>query len=61
MKKRSISAQAIVASIALITGVLITSMAVAQMDHVPKTKKTLKTFGVRLPRDHASRLFSDKD
>jgi hypothetical protein len=58
MKKRSISAQAIVASIALITGVLITSMAVAQMDHGPKTEKT---FGIGLPRDHASQLFADKD
>jgi hypothetical protein len=58
MKKRSISTQAIAASIALITGVLITSMAVAQMDHGPKTEKT---FGIGLPRDHASQLFADKD
>jgi hypothetical protein len=51
----------IATSVVLIGGVLAASAAMAQMDHVPKTKKTLKTFGVRLPRDHASRLFSDKD
>src|SRR5436309_4821386 len=58
MRKRSISSPAIVANIALMIGVLITSAAVAQMDHGPKTEKT---FGIGLPRDHASQLFADKD
>ncbi len=58
MRKRSISSPAVVANIALMTGVLITNAAVAQMDHGPKTEKT---FGVGLPRDHASQLFADKD
>jgi hypothetical protein len=47
MRNRSISRQALVASIALMTGVLITSMAVAQMDQGPKTDKT---YGIGLPR-----------
>ena len=58
MRKRSISSPAFVASITLMTGVLITSMAVAQMDQGPKSEKT---FGIGLPRNHASQLFSDKD
>jgi Peptidase family M28 len=58
MKKRSISRQGVAASIALMTGVLITSVAVAQMDRAPKMDKT---YGIGLPRDHASQLFSDRD
>ena len=58
MRKRSISRQAIIASIALMTGVLISSAAMAQMDQGPKTDKT---YGIGLPRDHASQLFSDND
>src|SRR4030095_5232404 len=58
MKKRSISRQGIAASIALMTAVLITSVAVAQMDRGPKTDKI---YGIGLPRDHASQLFSDRD
>jgi len=58
MKKRSISRQAVVASIALVTGVMASSAAMAQMDQGPKTEKT---YGIGLPRDHASQLFSDKD
>jgi hypothetical protein len=58
MRKRSISSPAVVANIALMTGVLITNAAVAQMDQGPKTEKT---FGIGLPRDHASQLFADKD
>ena len=58
MKKRSISRQVVVASIALVTAGLVTRAAMAQMDQGPKTEKT---FGIGLPRDHASQLFSDKD
>ena len=58
MRKRSISSPAFVASITLMTGVLITSVALAQMDQGPKSEKT---FGIGLPRNHASQLFSDKD
>jgi Peptidase family M28 len=58
MRKRSISRQAIIASIALMTGVLISSATMAQMDQGPKTDKT---YGIGLPRDHASQLFSDND
>jgi hypothetical protein len=58
MKKRSISTQAVVASIALVTGVMASSAATAQMDQGPKTDKT---YGIGLPRDHASQLFADKD
>ena len=58
MKKRSRSRQAVVASIALMVGVLASSAALAQMDHGPKTEKI---YGIGLPRHHASQLFSDKD
>ncbi len=58
MKKRSISMRQVVANITLMTGALITSVALAQMDQGPKTEKT---FGIGLPRNHASQLFSDKD
>jgi len=58
MKKRSISRQAVVASIALVTGVMASGAAMAQMDQGPKTDKT---YGIGLPRDHASQLFADKD
>ena len=47
-----------VASVALITSVSASSAVMAQMDHGPKTEKT---FGIGLPRDHASQLFADKD
>src|SRR6266536_5026267 len=59
MKKRSISRQGVGASIAaLMTGILAISVAMAQMDHGSKTEKI---YGIGLPRDHASQLFSDKD
>jgi len=58
MKKRSMPRRVIVASIALITGVLLTRAAMAQMDQGPKTEKT---FGIGLPREHAVQLFADKD
>ena len=58
MKKRSISRLGVVASIALMTAVLVNSAAMAQMDQGPKTEKT---YGIGLPRDHASQLFADKD
>ena len=58
MKKRSISSPAVIARIALMTAVLASSVAMAQMDQGPKTEKT---FGIGLPRDHASQLFADKD
>jgi len=58
MNKRSISRRAVVVSIALVTGVMVSSAAMAQMDQGPKTEKT---FGIGLPRDHASQLFADKD
>ena len=58
MKKRSISRQAVVASFALVTSVMANSAAMAQMDRGPKTEKT---YGIGLPRDHASQLFSDTD
>jgi hypothetical protein len=58
MRKRSISSPAVVASITLMTGVLMTSLALAQMDKGPKTEKT---FGIGLPRSHMSQLFSDQD
>ena len=58
MKKRSISMRQVVANITLMTGAVITSVALAQMDQGPKTEKT---FGIGLPRNHASQLFSDKD
>ena len=58
MKKRSIWRQGIVASIALMSSVWASSAAMAQMDQGPKTDKT---YGIGLPRDHASQLFSDRD
>ena len=58
MKKRSISKRGVVASIALMIGVFAGSAAMAQMDQGPKTDKT---YGIGLPRDHASQLFSDRD
>ncbi|PYK50190.1 MAG: hypothetical protein DME20_04895 [Verrucomicrobia bacterium] len=59
MMQRSISRQGVGASIAaLMIGVLASSAATAQMDHGPKTEKI---YGIGLPRDHASQLFSDKD
>src|SRR6266498_3431802 len=59
MKNRWISRQGVGASIAaLMTGILAISVAMAQMDHGSKTEKI---YGIGLPRDHASQLFSDKD
>jgi hypothetical protein len=58
MNKRSISKRGIVASIALMIGMLLSGAAMAQMDQGPKTDKT---YGIGLPRDHASQLFSDSD
>ena len=39
-------------------GVWLNGAAMAQMDHGPKTDKT---YGIGLPRDHASQLFPAKD
>jgi peptidase M28-like protein len=58
MKKRSRSTRAVVASIALVTSVMVGGAAVGQMDQGPKTEKT---YGIGLPRDHTSQLFADKD
>ena len=58
MKIRSMSRRAVVIHIAVTISILVSSAAMAQMDHGPKTEKT---FGIGLPRDHASQLFSDKD
>jgi hypothetical protein len=45
-------------ALALLAGVLASGAAIAQMDQGPKTEKT---FGIGLPRDHASALFADSD
>ena len=58
MKKRWFFGQTVVTSVALITSVLASSAVMAQMDQGPKTEKT---YGIGLPRDHASQLFADKD
>ena len=58
MKIRSISRRAVVIHIAVTISILVSNAAMAQMDQGPKTEKT---FGIGLPRDHASQLFSDKD
>ena len=58
MKNRSIWRHGIIASIALMTSVFVSAAAKAQMDQGPKTDKI---YGIGLPRDHASQLFSDRD
>jgi len=58
MKNRSIWRHGIIASIALMTSVFVSGAAKAQMDQGPKTDKI---YGIGLPRDHASQLFSDRD
>src|SRR4030095_12361863 len=58
MKNRSIWRHGIIASIALMTSVFVSAADKAQMDQGPKTEKI---YGIGLPRDHASQLFSDKD
>ena len=58
MREPSISKGTLVASITLMIGVWLSGAAMAQMDHGPKTDKT---YGIGLPRDHSSQLFSDKD
>src|SRR4029077_7644671 len=58
MKIRSMSWRAVVIHIAVTISILVSNAAMAQMDHGPKTEKT---FGIGLPRDHASQLFADKD
>src|SRR5215471_13836342 len=58
MKKQSISRRRVAASIALMIILWTSGAAMAQMDRGPKTEKT---FGIGLPRDHASQLFADKD
>ena len=57
MTKRSIARHSAGAA-ALIAGALATTIAVAQMDNGPKTEKS---YGIGLPRNHASQLFSDAD
>src|SRR6201987_2288259 len=57
MQKRSIARPALGLSI-LISGALSATIALAQMDNGPKTEKT---YGIGLPRSHASQLFSDAD
>ena len=47
----------VAASIALMASVWASSAALAQMNQGPKTDKT---YGIGLPPDHASQLFSDK-
>src|SRR5215510_3529826 len=42
----------------LIAGALSATVALAQMDNGPRTEKT---YGIGLPRDHASQVFSDAD
>src|SRR5215470_7028018 len=58
MKKQSISRRRVAASIALMIILWTSGAAMAQMDRGPKTEKT---YGIGLPRDHASQLFADKD
>jgi len=58
MKKQSISRRRVAASIALMIILWTSCAAMAQMDRGPKTEKT---YGIGLPRDHASQLFADKD
>ena len=58
MKKQSISRRRVAAGIALMIILWTSGAAMAQMDRGPKTEKT---FGIGLPRDHASQLFADKD
>src|SRR6266478_3708040 len=43
---------------AIMAGILAATIALAQMDNGPKTEKK---YGIGLPRDHASQLFSDAD
>src|ERR1019366_5889584 len=59
MKERSLPGHVTGARIvALMTAFLISTPAVAQMDIGPKTEKS---YGIGLPRDHASQLFKDAD
>src|ERR1700704_2227062 len=59
MKKRSIWLQVVeVGTAALLTATLVTTVAMAQMDKGPNTERT---YGIGLPRDRASQLFSDAD
>src|SRR5436190_6919949 len=57
MASRSILGPAF-GAIAAIAGAMAATVAVAQMDNGPKTEKN---YGIGLPRDHASQLFSDAD
>src|SRR5262245_16322840 len=57
MTKRSTARHA-AGTVALIAGALAASIAMAQMDNGPKTEKS---YGIGLPRNHASQLFSDAD
>ncbi len=59
MKQRSAPSKLGGAAIAALMTLFITGVpAMAQMDLGPKTEKT---FGIGLPRDHASQLFKDED
>src|ERR1700756_5200620 len=57
MKKRS-SVRPMFGAAVLISGALASTLSLAQMDSGPKTEKT---YGIGLPRSHASQLFSDAD
>src|SRR5262245_8617367 len=57
MQQRSIARPMLGMGI-LTTAALSATIALAQMDNGPKTEKT---YGIGLPRSHASQLFSDAD
>ncbi len=57
MENRSILGQAFGAIIG-VAAAMAATMALAQMDNGPKTEKK---YGIGLPRDHATQLFSDAD
>ena len=57
MHKRSIAHPMLGFSM-LVAAALSATVALAQMDNGPKTEKT---YGIGLPRSHASQLFSDAD
>ena len=57
MQQRSIARPTLGLSI-LMTGTLSATVVLAQMDNGPRTEKT---YGIGLPRSHASQLFSDAD
>ena len=58
MRKPSIGSRTLALIILLMAGLFAGRAAIAQMDQGPKTEKS---YGIGLPRSHASLLFSDKD